>query len=90
MVVPFSVLVGRASVLTVVHGRKQREHLVRAIETVAERVVCTTHVPLDAERALEVLIVRGRASDLAALAGRIGGARGVLAAELAIAAVADP
>ena len=48
------------------------------------------HVPLDASRDLEVLVLRGRASELSLLAGRVGGTRGVLAAELTIASIAEP
>lgn len=78
--------------LTIVVARRHREHVARALEETAERgvLVASMHVPLDGDRALEVIAVRGSASSLSGLAGRIGGARGVLAAELTIAAVDEP
>lgn len=82
-----------AGTLTLVYGRRHRDVVVRALDDAAAtgaRVLSTMHVPLDGERGMEVVAVRGRASELAALAGGIGGTRGVLAAELAIAAVAEP
>ena len=53
-------------------------------------IVSALRVALDASRTLEVLIMRGRAATLTDLAGRIGGARGVLSAELAIACTLTP
>lgn len=81
-----------AGTLTLVVRPGQRDAVVRALEeagAAGARVLSSMHVPLDGERGMEVVAVRGRASELSALAGRIGGTRGVLAAELAIAAVAD-
>lgn len=81
-----------AGTLTLVYARQQREHVVGALEADAsrrDRILCSTHVALDEARDMEVLVLRGRASELSALAGRIGGARGVLSAELAIAATAE-
>jgi CopG family nickel-responsive transcriptional regulator len=81
-----------AGTLTLVYGRKQREAVVRALEEGPRdgRVMGSLHLALDEARDIEVLAVRGRASELASLAGRVGGTRGVLAAELSIAAAADP
>lgn len=77
-----------AATLTLVYDRHVREMLARIAETPHEGapdVVSSVHVHLDAARCLEVLILRGRAADLGALAGRLGGARGVLACELTLA-----
>lgn len=82
-----------AGTLTLVYGRRQREVVVRALEEAGaneRRVVSSLHVPLDETRDLEVIVLRGRASELSTIAGRVGGTRGVLAAELAIASVAEP
>jgi CopG family nickel-responsive transcriptional regulator len=81
-----------AATLTLVVARRQREHVARALEERADGavVVSSMHVPLDGDRGMEVVALRGRASALSALAGRVGGARGVLAAELSIAAVDGP
>lgn len=81
-----------AGTLTLIYARQQREHVVGALEagpSPRDHILCSTHVALDEARDLEVLVLRGRASELSTLAGRLGGARGVLAAELAIAATAE-
>jgi CopG family nickel-responsive transcriptional regulator len=53
-------------------------------------IVSALRVAIDATRTLEVLVLRGRAGALTDLAGRIGGARGVLSAELSIACALLP
>lgn len=67
--------------------RKQRHELVRLVESArAVELLAAQSVPLDEEQALELLVVRGRASELVELAGRLGGVRGVLGSELSITA----
>lgn len=83
--------------LTLVYSRKQSETVARLIdaelavfrraaETRETSVMSSLRVALDSNRALEVLLVRGPASRLSELSGRIGGAKGVLSSELSIAA----
>ena len=91
-----------AGTLTIVYSRKQAESVARMIDTSFsalrpnagtppdEPIVSTLRVALDATRTLEVLLVKGPAARLGELAGRIGGARGVLSSELAIAAAMAP
>ncbi len=50
-----------------------------------ELVVSTTRVHIDADRCLEVLILKGRVADLSDLASRLCGTRGVLHGELVVA-----
>ena len=77
--------------LSVVYGQHQRDHVLRAIDADTRPLILTSqHLAIDADRDLEVFVVRGRASRLNALAGRFAGARGVLSSELAIAAAAAP
>lgn len=92
---------GGASVagsLTLVYSTKQADHVTRllleapraaeegeGVRGAESPIVSTTRTPLDASRTLEVVVLRGPASRLTELAGRIGGARGVLSTELSIA-----
>lgn len=82
-----------AGTLSVVYLRRQIEHVARIVD--AERaptgvVVSTVSVTVDDSRQLEVFVLWGPASQLSGLAGRLGGARGVLSAELAISCAAPP
>jgi CopG family transcriptional regulator, nickel-responsive regulator len=90
-----------AGTLTLVYTLKHADNVARLVleaskpesrrvgdgaqSTSAGPIVSALRVTLDETRALEVLVLRGRATQLTDLAGRIGGARGVLSAELAIA-----
>ncbi len=77
-----------AGTLTVVFDPRARDAALRLSETGTEPstgVLATLRVPIDESRALEVFAVRGRASDLTALAGRLGGSKGVLACQLTLA-----
>ncbi|MEZ4312203.1 MAG: nickel-responsive transcriptional regulator NikR [Polyangiaceae bacterium] len=77
--------------LTVVLDPKARDVSLRLAEVESDPaigVLAATRVPLDAGRALAVLAVRGRASDLTSLAGQLGGSKGVLACELTVASSA--
>ena len=51
----------------------------------ARVTLSSLHVHLQEDRCLEVLVVRGAASDLATLSGRLGGTKGVLSCELTVA-----
>lgn len=57
----------------------QREH--------ASSVLSSTHHWLDKTHGLEVIALKGRASELSALAGRLAGLKGVLSCELTLASV---
>ncbi|MFO0556233.1 MAG: ribbon-helix-helix protein, CopG family [Polyangiaceae bacterium] len=48
-------------------------------------LLARTSVRVDAHRSLEVAVLRGNATQLQALAGRVSGMRGVLASELTLA-----
>jgi CopG family nickel-responsive transcriptional regulator len=79
-----------AATLTVVYAPQVRDLVVRLSELLQEHasiVVSSLVAPLDAGRCLQVSALRGRAAALSALAGQIGGARGVLSCELTLAAV---
>jgi CopG family nickel-responsive transcriptional regulator len=83
-----------AATLTIVFDATARDVAVRLAEIVHEPslgVLSSLRVPLDDGRALEVFALRGRAGDLASMAGQIGGSKGVLSCELTLASiVADP
>lgn len=71
--------------LTVVYENQVRELLTRLSDIEGEfpgALVSTLRVPLDRERSLEVLVVRGTALALSTLAGLIAGTRGVDSCEL--------
>ncbi|MCC6552110.1 MAG: nickel-responsive transcriptional regulator NikR [Polyangiaceae bacterium] len=79
-----------AATLTVVYAPALREAVLRLLD--AERqhaavVISSLLVQLDPGRSMQVIALRGRAAELSALAGQIGGAKGVLSCELTLAAV---
>jgi CopG family nickel-responsive transcriptional regulator len=81
-----------AATVTLVYNRHVRDVVLRLTELESEHeknVVSSLHVGLDRARALEVLAVRGRSSELGALAGKLAGTRGVLACELTLAAALE-
>ncbi|MFO0757633.1 MAG: ribbon-helix-helix protein, CopG family [Byssovorax sp.] len=63
--------------LTLVYGAEARAWVAEIAGEEAEAFVTSTRVPLDGGRTLEVVVVRGTGAALGALAGRLGGARGV-------------
>lgn len=78
-----------AATLTVVYANQVRDVMARLTEAESAQpglVSGSLRVPLGPERTLEVTVLRGAAADLSAFAGRIAGARGVLACELTLAA----
>lgn len=83
-----------AATLTIVFDPRARDVVGRLADLGSEPslgVISSLRVPLDEGRALEVLALRGRAGDLASMAGELGGSKGVLSCELTLASiVADP
>jgi CopG family transcriptional regulator, nickel-responsive regulator len=74
--------------LAVVYENHVRELVTRFTDLESEHsglVVSSLRVPVDPERSLEVMVVRGAASTLGAFAGRLGGTKGVLSCELTLA-----
>jgi CopG family nickel-responsive transcriptional regulator len=79
-----------AATLTIVLDPRARDVVLRLAEIEGDPrlgVMAALRVPLDGERALAVLALRGRAGDLTSLAGEIGGSKGVLACELTLASI---
>ena len=79
-----------AATLTLVYSPQVRDLVLRVVDVEREFSACvlsTMHVLLDRHRCLDVMAVRGRAAELTALAGRLGGTKGVLACELTLASV---
>lgn len=75
-----------AATLTVVHDSRAREMLAALMDEHADVIRGSMRLPLSPGRTLEVMALAGTAAALTALAGRIGGARGVLSCELTLAA----
>lgn len=78
--------------LTLVLAVEAREVVLRVADIEADPkngVISSMRVPMEGGRTLVSLALRGRAGDLSALAGRIGGARGVLSSQLALVAIAE-
>jgi CopG family nickel-responsive transcriptional regulator len=74
-----------AATITLIYSSQVREIVARLTDTEREHmgiVVASLRVPLDLERSLEVMVVRGAAAALEAFAGRLSGTRGVLSCEL--------
>ncbi len=77
-----------AATLTVVYANHVRELLTRLTEIEGEHgsaIGASLRVHLDANRTLEVLVLRGKAGDLSSLAGRVAGTKGVYTCELTVA-----
>jgi CopG family transcriptional regulator, nickel-responsive regulator len=82
-----------AGTVTLVYSTRARELVARLADAEAEQpglVVSTLRTPIDADRTLEALVVRGAADVIAAFAGRLAGIKGVLSCEATLAAVLDP
>jgi CopG family nickel-responsive transcriptional regulator len=78
-----------AATLTIVYDNHVRELVTRIVDLESAHLgllVSSLRVPLRPERSLEVMVVRGAASDLATFEGRLGGIKGVLSCELTVAA----
>jgi CopG family nickel-responsive transcriptional regulator len=74
-----------AATLTMLYVRRQRAEIAKVLD--ASGIACEASLvfPLDAERTLEVVVLRGHAAELDALSSRVGGSRGVLSSELTVA-----
>ena len=82
-----------AATVTVVYAARARDVVARLADAEAELpgfVVSSLRAPLDAERTLEVLVVRGAADAIAAFAGRFAGTKGVLSCDVTLAAELQP
>jgi len=81
-----------AATLTLVYDNHVREIITRVTEIesdFAPAIVSSMRVRLDAQKSLEVVVVRGTASQLTTLAGHLGGTKGVLSCELTLATRLD-
>lgn len=79
-----------AATLTAVYAPRIRELIARLTDLERQHaavVISSLLVQLDPGRCLQVMVLRGRAAALSALAGQIGGTKGVLSCELTLAAV---
>lgn len=78
-----------AATLTVVHAFEASALLAEARARHPKLVGTTLSVPLDGDRLMSVLVLRGTGAACAALAGQLGAARGVLTCELAVVAALE-
>lgn len=77
-----------AATLTLVYGDHVRAVVGQLTGLEGEHaglVIASLRVPLEPGRSLEVMTVRGAASELTALAGQLAGTKGVLSCELTLA-----
>ena len=70
------------------HAGRVAEHLTELQHDHLERVVTTTHVHLDADRCLEVILLRGQARTIRELADGLIGTKGVETGRLVLASAA--
>jgi CopG family nickel-responsive transcriptional regulator len=71
------------------HVRELSEHLTEMQHSLGEQVRSTMHVHLDAERCLEVIVMRGRADRLQTVAEKLFATRGVLQGSIEIVAITE-
>lgn len=76
-------LLGTISLVYDHHARGLTERLTHQQHLFAGKVLATTHVHLDEHLCAEMIMVRGRGSDIKALASRLQREKGVLHAKLA-------
>jgi CopG family transcriptional regulator, nickel-responsive regulator len=82
-----------AGTVTLVYSTRARELVARLADAEGEQpglVVSSLRTPIDADRTLEALVVRGAADVIAAFSGRLAGTKGVLSCDVTLAAVLDP
>ena len=82
-----------AGTVTLVYSTRARELVARLTDAEGEQpelVVSSLRTPIDADRTLEALVVRGAADVIAAFSGRLAGTKGVLSCDVTLAAVLDP
>jgi CopG family nickel-responsive transcriptional regulator len=77
------VLLGTISLVYDHHARGLTERLTEQQHHFAGKVLATTHVHLDEHLCAEMIMVRGKGTEIGALAGRLGREKGVLHAKLA-------
>jgi CopG family nickel-responsive transcriptional regulator len=70
------------------HVRELSEHITEMQHSLGEQVRSTMHIHLDAERCLEVIVMRGRADRLRTIAEKLFATRGVLQGSIEIVAIA--
>ncbi len=75
--------VGTITILYDHHNRELTRKLIRIQHRGKVDVLATTHIHLDDRRCAEMMMVRGRAADIRALADELGREKGVLHAALA-------
>ncbi|MEP7123979.1 MAG: nickel-responsive transcriptional regulator NikR [Byssovorax sp.] len=79
--------------VTLVYSARAREIVARLTDAEGEQpglVVSSLRTPVDADRMLEALVVRGVAEAITAFAGRLAGTKGVLSCDVTLAAAIDP
>lgn len=79
-----------AATLALVYSPEARDLEARIRDILRENSSCvlsSTHHFLDKEHGLELIALKGRASELSSMAGRLGGMKGVLSCELTLASV---
>lgn len=79
-------------VLTISYDHHQRDLADRIIDIQHRRyvnVLCTTHVHLDHDNCLEVIIIKGKPPDIEKMSIEIGGLRGVRFSKLTRASLVD-
>lgn len=79
--------------VTLVYSTRARELVARLTDAEGEQpglVVSSLRAPVDADRTLEALVVRGVAEVITAFAGRLAGTKGVLSCDVTLAAALDP
>ena len=75
-------VMGAVSIVYDHHQRELVNSLLDLQHDASAEIVCTTHVHLDHHHCLELLLVRGRAGEVRALADRLCGLKGVKNGEL--------
>jgi len=70
-------VVGTVTLVYDHHTRELEQRLVEMQHDNAGAVICSTHVHLDPDHCLEVIIMRGKAGDIRGIAERLVGTRGV-------------
>lgn len=82
-----------AATLTIVydhHRGNLTDQLLRLQHHQTEMVVCTTHVHLDHDNCLEVIVLRGKAKKLHDFAARLRGLKGIQLGKLVVAKAETP
>ncbi len=86
---PDALVVGTLTVVYDHHRRELSKQLTHLQHEGDELVVCTTHVHLDHHHCLEVIVLRGNAARVRAMADDIISIRGVIHGKLVVTAVTE-